>query len=116
MSTAQDILVPTHAGIRTLADQDANKEVLEVLVKYYPGWAWYADMHSMAGVLYIKNPNLSTEKVYVIKLKLGMNLSREVIEAGGEILERYGQPRGPKNRDNSRSLDRDAKGNAYHVN
>ena len=66
------------------------------LHKTYPNWNWRVECDPWGGVLQVQNMSLSTKYGYVIKLRElnGKNLTRKVINAGGEILERWRQRRG----------------------
>lgn len=77
-----------------------QKSVEEWLHEFYPGHFWHVDANVRQGFINIKNLFLSGLQGYRIALH-GQASSSEVRQltmvAGGEILERYGMPRGAFN-------------------
>lgn len=72
------------------------KNLGEALVKAYPGYEWSVHVDAIGGVICIVNPSVSTLKGYHLHMK-GDTISQLIpraLEAGGEILERYGLRRG----------------------
>ena len=67
-----------------------------MLEKNYPGWLWTINPDQNAGMIYIYSLRLSGEFGY--KMKIGDVQDdpnrRLAVEAGGQILERYGMKRG----------------------
>lgn len=74
-------------------DQLTAKRVGEKLEQKYPGWLWA--VHVMDGVVSIKSLRVSGLYGYVLHEDQIDNDGRAVVHAGGEILERFGQKRGP---------------------
>jgi hypothetical protein len=86
---------------KTPAEQSLGKDVLEVLDKFYPGYAWTVFVGG--GVLQIKNCSWSGKWGMVLKLKDihhdAMVLKREIIMKAGEFLERAQARRGKRDMD-----------------
>lgn len=74
-------------------DAQLAKEVLTVLHTFYPGHAWIADVPPGQNILKIKNLDCDPRGRYGFvfhKTNLQMsNLTRTVMRAGGEFLERW---------------------------
>lgn len=73
------------------------KQASEVLMREYPGWLWGVNVDGRIGMCDVKNFNLSGSHGYRLKLPdiySASSFEKDVIRAGGEILERYKQPRG----------------------
>jgi len=71
------------------------KDAAELLHRHYPGHLWAVAVEGSR--LLIKNLNLSGDMGYVIFVPLiysASSLDKDIIKGGGEILERYHQPRG----------------------
>jgi hypothetical protein len=86
-------------------DDDARTEKIEMwiakqlgtaLVKAYPGYEWSVHVDAIGGVICVVNPSVSTLKGYHLHMKgdTVQDLQIRAVEAGGEILERYGLRRG----------------------
>jgi hypothetical protein len=81
------------------ADSAANdflmaKTAAEVLTREYPGWMWGVNVDGAQGVATIRNFNLSGQYGYLLKLNAiysASSFEKDVLRAGGEILERYNQ-------------------------
>lgn len=81
----------------------ANDETLAmsaaaILVKHYPGWPWNIIAESDQGIVHIRNPLLHPKYGYTIKLgqtQSPTEWGREVMLAGGTLLEAWNCPRGP---------------------
>lgn len=75
------------------------KDIGDKLEKLYPGWLWCVNADERGGVINIFSMKLSMQYGYIIHIdKIQNDPSRAMaMKAGGEILERYGQPRGPYN-------------------
>ena len=74
------------------------KVVGDALERHYPGWMWAIQPDELGGILSIMALRLSGEWGYVFKLadlqgdaKVAV---QKVMRGGGEILERFGVPRG----------------------
>lgn len=74
------------------------KGVAETLHKHYPGYLWGVAINQ--GIVDIRCLNLSGTWGYTLHLPKSYSASdwdRQVLRAGGEILERYRQRRGQHN-------------------
>ena len=74
------------------------KQIGDTLEKHYPGWLWAIQPDEFGGVLSIRAMRLSGEWGYVFRLADLQGdakvVKQLVIRGGGEILERFGVPRG----------------------
>lgn len=70
------------------------KDIADLLVKRYPGWAWAVQPQEFGGVINIYNIHLHTSYAYTIVMDDIMNdpRRREAVRAGGEILRRFRMP------------------------
>lgn len=84
------------------------KQVSEHLEKHYPGWGWMVHVNSEQGIVDITNAILAAYgvnttyafTVIMDNLRYEDEIKRWSIRAGGELIERMHQPRGPvKNAD-----------------
>lgn len=86
------------SATQSLNDMLIAKQVAETLMEHYPHphlWAVSAD--GSTGLITIKNLNLNGQWGYVLKLPKvysASSLSKDVMRAGGEILERFKMNRG----------------------
>lgn len=81
------------------------KQAADTLHKHYPGHLWAVTCD--AGVLSVRNLYLSGNWGFIIRLGpvySASELDKLVMEAGGEILERYNVSRGMARQDQIRSL------------
>lgn len=84
------------------ADLAACKLVNDILIQHYPGHPWMVGVNHKAGTVHIELPyqdRIRTRFPYGFLLHLSSLRSeaearRKVVWAGGELLERYGLPRG----------------------
>lgn len=71
------------------------KDIADTLVKNFPGWAWTVEPDERGGVINIRNLHCHESLGYTIHGEIlndpGVR-RREVIKAGGEILERFKMP------------------------
>ena len=81
--------------IYSLGDHVLAKNVAEVLDKKYPGWLWAVNV--MDGVVTVKSMLLSGNWGFVLHADKIDNDYKNVMRAGGEILERYNQKTGKFN-------------------
>ena len=81
-----------------LAEHQICRSVGAHLERLYPGWRWWVECRVEAGVVYVKNLDLSGEYGFVIHLaRLAQDPElKTVMRAGGEVLERYNQHRGQR--------------------
>jgi len=73
-------------------DVAACKRAVGVLFKHYPGHEWMVDV--AGGVMNIRSKNLSTNYGWVQRLDevSPADFDKKVMQAGGEVLERFGMP------------------------
>jgi hypothetical protein len=79
------------------ADQALGEKIRATLEHHYPGWNWAVSAKHEQGVVWIRNLNLASKAGFVLHisdLKTDADYKHEVMDAGGEYLERYNQPRG----------------------
>lgn len=75
---------------KRVAEFDLAKKVSEILVKHYPNFAWAVTVND--GLIQIHNLNLSGRWGFVVKeddVYSATDLDRRLMQAGGELLERY---------------------------
>ena len=89
-------------------DYTLAKNVAEKLEEKYPGWLWA--VHVMDGVVGVKSMRLSGNWGFLLHANKIDNDYKVVVNAGGEILERYRQSRGKFNQTLYEDLDMDSKG------
>lgn len=69
-----------------------QREIGRILTKAYPGWHWAIRVDEWGGLVEIRCMNLSTKLGYRLKIKDlqdPVRIRKDVVRAGGEILERY---------------------------
>lgn len=84
-------------GRKNAQDMFLAKEVAGVLFGAYPDHDWYVAVDGEAGSITIKNLSLSAQYGYLLhysKTQAPGAIHTKVINAGGEILERFGVRRG----------------------
>ena len=89
-------------------DYTLAKNVAEKLEEKYPGWLWA--VHVMDGVVGVKSMRLSGQWGFVLHADKIDNDYKAVVNAGGEILERYRQHRGKFNQTKYEDLEMDNRG------
>jgi len=89
-------------------DYTLAKNVAEKLEEKYPGWLWA--VHVMDGVVGVKSMRLSGQWGFILHADKIDNDYRAVVNAGGEILERYRQHRGKFNQTKYADLEMDKHG------
>lgn len=89
------------------------KDCADLLERHYPGWLWAVQPFEFGAIIKIFSLRISGEYGYIIKVADIQNdpKRQSAIEAGGEILERYGLPRGMYRRGLLRDKLRDIRGN-----
>lgn len=103
---------PDMAGRRAAMELDLAKRIAETLHREYPGHAWGVNVTK--GIIDIKDLSLSGSMGYTLHvLKLGADWRRKVLNAAGEILERYRVARGKLDDDKLLILPRDFKGDLH---
>ena len=78
-------------------DMILAKEIADILNTHYPKWLWAVNVDGRNGVANVQNLMLHGQMGYVLKLVNIYSASefrRDVIRAGGEILERFRANRG----------------------
>ena len=96
------------AEIFDALDYTLAKNVAEKLEEKYPGWLWA--VHVMDGVVGVKSMRLSGQWGFILHADKIDNDYRAVVNAGGEILERYRQHRGKFNQTKYADLEMDQYG------
>jgi len=94
------------------ADYMKSVQMGELLNKHYPGYQWAVNADHFHGIATIRNMSLSGQYGFTIKLDDQFSASdfdRQVMLAGGEILERYKLDSGKIN-DKYDNLETDFKG------
>ena len=86
-------------------DYTLAKNVAEKLEEKYPGWLWA--VHVMDGVVGVKSMRLSGNWGFILHSDKIDNDYKVVVNAGGEILERYRQHRGKFNQTKYADLEMD---------
>lgn len=82
-------------NVETL-DYLTARQMAETLHKHYPGHLWAVTCEGLKGIATVRNLRLSGNWGFIIKLR-DLNADpgmKEVIRAGGELLERYRVARG----------------------
>lgn len=85
-------------GQLTEFDVRLTRLLLHWLLQKYPGHRWSCEVKTEQGVAYVRNLFADPRQGWVIHLRNCLNwadVKKVAIEAGGELLERYGLPRGP---------------------
>jgi len=98
-----DDVAETAAGLGIADDKHAADLTLAMgvsteLNKHYPGWMWAVNASHANGLVTVRNLNLSSKFGFVVKigdLNGPVDVKREAVAAGGEMLERFKMPRGP---------------------
>lgn len=89
------------------------KEMAEALHQAYPGHLWAVTCSGTTGMADVRNLMLSGNWGFRLKLKeiySGSAFKKDVIKAGGELLERYRVSRGRYNDDEIASMSTDFAG------
>jgi hypothetical protein len=89
ITNPKDFDASYHASTQILC-----KDIAEILVKRYAGWAWAVQPNDFGQIINIYNLNLHTEFGYTIRMVEIMNdpRRREAVKAGHEILRRFKMP------------------------
>lgn len=101
---------------RSPMDRWVNRRVFAVLEKHYPSWTWFIDANTAqsGGIITIRLMDMNATHGMVLKLREISNLEHAVRNAGGELLNRFRQPRKGKDPDRVKAEARDPRGNASH--
>lgn len=98
-------------GEPTPAELSLLRNVMVTLMKHYPRYVW--DVHVNEGVIKVMNQSLSGKFGFILKADgyaTASELDRQVINAGGEILERFRLKATGRNEDRMKNLQRDFAG------
>lgn len=90
-------VLDTGSSTRELADMALAGRIAEVLERCYPGHSWAVHADSSQGIAWVKNLRLSDRFGFVLMLrdlKYQREIASNAMEAGGNLLERFGLPRG----------------------
>lgn len=90
------------------------KDMADILHNAYPRHIWAVNVDRAGGVAHVRNLALSGQWGFVIKLPdvySASEMKRQVLQAGGEILERYRVKRGALDWDRIDELQTDVAGN-----
>lgn len=99
--------IVTDATAPTANDYNMARDMAEALHAHYPGQRWAVTCEGAQGIATIRNLLLSGTYGYLLKLPAIYSASafkKDVIHAGGEILERFKMPRGNFNQVSYESL------------
>lgn len=101
------------ADWRTGNDEVRAKEIGDILTQHYPNYLWMVFVNMHEGLVEIACGHLGANRVFRIKMN-GQGSAearrKEIIRAGGEILERFNQPRTGFDPDHYNALERDVRG------
>lgn len=90
-----------------------SRHMADALHKHYPEHLWAVCVEGKNGIAKVYHLNTSGQKAYVLKLDpiySASSFEKDVIRAGGEILERHGLRRGRYNEDHWATLPTDFAG------
>lgn len=94
------------------------KQMADTLHKHYPGHLWAVTCDGQKGIATVRNLALSGNYGFIIKLRdhySASNFEREVMRAGGELLERYRQRPGRANQARLAEIPMDFAGRHMHL-
>ena len=84
------------------SDAALAQQIFAILTQHYPGWGWTVDANSERGTVHIWNSALSERhgfRLMMREIQTHGELTRAVMRAGGEFLERHAVMRGRANDD-----------------
>ncbi len=86
---------------RAMRDVSLAKKIGEHLERKYPNHYFRVDVDSPQGIAKISHPLMPVRYAYVVRLAElnGDPGMRAITKAGGELLERFNQPRGRRDRE-----------------
>ncbi|WP_286237982.1 hypothetical protein [Neptuniibacter halophilus] len=100
---------------RAIIDMEKAKQIAEKLWKHYPGHLWAVHADTVNNVATVQLLGVSGQWGFYLHLdKLDPGL-RKVMQAGGEILERFNLHRGQRRDDEYAGLVRDFAGRVQHA-
>jgi hypothetical protein len=85
-------------GMVTSLDERVTKDLLHILHQHYAGHRWVVEVKTEQGVAFVRNLFAHPHYGFVIHLRNCLSpadIKAVAIESGGELLERFGLPRGP---------------------
>jgi hypothetical protein len=91
----------------TFNDYIMARDMAETLHKHYPGHLWAVTCEGRTGIATIRDLYLSGQWGYVLKLPAiysAAAMARDVMRAGGEVLERFRMARGRFNENQYQEL------------
>jgi len=105
--------------VQKAASQIMCKNALDTLYKKYPGYTWMVMVDDVGGIMNIECLNASGRIGFTLHLNnivhdVGV-LNKEVMRAGGELLERYGLSRNRAKADEIQNMKRDYRQEAVQV-
>ncbi len=104
----QIVLDPDEAAAQ-LRDFETSRDLAELLLQHYPGWPWAVTVMWRQGVAHVFNFALGRNVGF--RLMLGTDadgptaMRKGAVEAGGTLLEAYGQRRGAMREGGAEGLD-----------
>jgi hypothetical protein len=93
----------------TATERTQAKNAMAVLAKHYPGFFWSVEIKG--GMMQVTNRNLSGRWGFFIPLAKLSGDYKELVTAGGELLERYRVRRGRADLEKLMHLERDFSNN-----
>lgn len=96
-STLIDLAQPEDLAHLHSNDVLMAKTLSEALQRHYPGHLWAVNVEARTGLITIRDMYLAGNWAYVLKMGAiysASALEKDVIRAGGEILERFRMQRG----------------------
>ena len=70
-----------------------QQQIGETLKRHYPGYLWAVQVDILGGVVNIYNLTLTGRWGFVVHIKNIDSRMKKIVDAGGEMLERYFMPR-----------------------
>lgn len=93
-----ELVTDPEAAAEQLRDFETSREIAELLLRYYPDWPWAVTARWRYGICNVFNFELSGKIGFRLMLDRDGDgpsaMRRAAIQAGGEMLEAYGQRRG----------------------
>lgn len=87
-----DLAQPEDLPHVSALDMNLSKTLAECLHRHYPEWLWAVNVSHRTGMIDIRNLHLTGNHGYRLRLGITYSISsleRDVMRAGGEILERF---------------------------
>ncbi len=118
IDVGESIALPSGQAQASASVHILCKNVMDVLNKHYPGHLWVVGVDDEGGVVNFFNTRLSGSYGMTLKistLKNHSTLKKEVTRLAGELLERYGLPRGRLTPNTVADIKRSHEGSAVHL-